>query len=83
MMRQFQSLLASAVLIVALTATAAAGDGIIHTGLTPPPPPPPATTSSVADETPSEGEATEGEATTLDLVVEAALNCIQGALTLF
>jgi hypothetical protein len=80
-MRQLQSLIASAVLTLALAATTAAGDGIIHTGLTPPPPP--ATTSSVTDETPSEGEATEGETTALDLVVEAALNCLQGALTLF
>jgi hypothetical protein len=80
-MRQLQSLLASAVLTLALAGTAAAGDGIIHTGLTPPPPP--ATTSSVADETASGGEATEGDATALDLVVEAALNCLHGTLALF
>ena len=78
MMKQLRSLLAPAVLTLALAATAVAGDGIIHTGNTAPPP-----TSFVTDDAAAGGETTQGEATALDLTVEAALNCLQGTFTLF
>jgi hypothetical protein len=85
-MKRFQSLLASFVLTFVLTsalaASAAAGDGIIHTG-SPAPSPTPSTGSSVTDEGPVEGETAEGEATTFDLILEAALDGLYGTLTLF
>ena len=81
-MKRFQSLLASFVLVFVLAAPAAAG--IIHTGgpaATPPPPPPSVDESAVRGVV--EVGTDEGESTTLDLVVEAALDCLQATFTLF
>ena len=81
-MKCFPSLLASFVLAFALAAPAAAGDGIIHTG-SPASMPPPATPGVVADADPLGGEPAADETTALDLVVEAALDCLHATLALF
>jgi type 1 fimbria pilin len=84
-MKRFQSLLASFVLVSALAATAAADGGTIHTGgaAVPQPKPTPTPQSIVADDGTVEGAEGMGEPTTLDLVVEAALDCLHAAFTLF
>lgn len=82
-MKRFQSLLASFVLTVALAASAAAGDGIIHTGSpTASPTPPPANQTSDTGDGVVETETAEGETTALDLFFEAAFDCLSGAFTL-
>lgn len=87
-MKRFQLPLASFFLLVALAAPAAGADGIIHTGNPSAPPPPPAPSGLLLDDdlpdgdTPG-GETTEGGTTTLDLVLEAAFDCLHATLTLF
>ena len=82
-MKRFQSLLASFDLLSALAARAAAGDGTIHTGSPAVPLPTPSPESIVVDDGSGEGLPVEGEPTTLDLVVEAALDSLYVTLTLF
>ena len=83
-MKRFQSLLASLVLTFTLAVGAAAGDGISHTGSpAAQPTPTPSTQSSVEDEGTAVGEPAEGETTTLNLLFEAAFDCLNATLTLF
>lgn len=82
-MKRFQSLLASFVLAVALAASAAAGDGIIHTGNpAASPTPTPANQTGDTVVVVFEGETAEGETTALDLFTEAAFDYLYGAFTL-
>lgn len=82
-MKRFQSLLASFILVVALAASAAAGDGIIHTGNpAASPTPPPANQTSDTGDVVFEGETAAGETTALDLFFEAAFDCLYGTFSL-
>ena len=85
-MKRFQSLLASFVLAFALSlavaASAAAGDGTIHTGVAGPTPTP-SPENIIADDGPIKDETGEGERAALDYVLEATLDCLHAAFTLF
>ena len=63
-------------LTLAITSTAFADDGFIHTGITPPPPPPATSGIIHTEETESTPEAS-------DVFTEVALNLLQGLLTHF
>ena len=82
-MKRFQSLLAAFVLAFALAASAAAGDGTIHTGSPITPMPTPTPGNIVVDDGPVKDATGGGEPIKLGLVVEAALDCLHAAFTLF
>jgi hypothetical protein len=85
-MKRFQSLLASFllafVLAAALAASAAASAGTIHTGYAPPQPTP-TPENIIADDDPIIDETGEGERAAREYVLEAMLDCLHAAFTLF
>lgn len=79
-MKKLQQLFASVVLILVLSISVFAGDGIIEIGRTVPPPPPPSIATNNASE--AEGIIEIGAKST-DSVTEVALSLLQGVLALF
>jgi hypothetical protein len=82
-MKKLQLLCASIALMLLLSASAFAGDGIMEAGKTPPPPPPPSA-SSTSQSGAAETDGIMGTgAPTADLVAEVASGLLQGVLALF
>ena len=79
----FRKVLAALVLSLALTATAFADDGIIHTGDAPPPPPPTASSIATSDAAQTT-EATDGIIHTdaTETLIEVGSSLLRDALTL-
>ena len=86
-MNRFQSLLASFslafVLAVALAASAAASAGTIHTGSPAAQLPTPTPENMITDDSSVKNATGGGEPVMLDYAVEAALDCLHAAFTLF
>lgn len=77
-MKKLQQLFVSIVLVLLLSISGIAGEGIIHTVKTDPPPPPAVATSSEA-----EGIILIGRSASVDPVTEVALSMLQTVLALF
>jgi hypothetical protein len=75
-MKSYRNAVAALVLAFVFSASAYAGDGVIHTDRTPPPPPPPVQADGVIH-TDIAAPAPEG-----DSLTEIALNLLQSVLSL-
>lgn len=80
-MKKLQQLFATGVLIILLSISTFAGDGIIHTWRTDPPPPPPPAAVATNDQAEAEGIIIIWR-TAADSVTEVALSVLPSVLAL-